>query len=104
MKIVKYDRIMMPRPPIWMSIMMTNHPQPVKWTAVSTTMRPVTQTAEVAVKSASMNGRPLPSTVVNLIIRIRHPVRITTMKLRRIVWAGWLVSLSIKRVSFCPRP
>ncbi len=45
--------IMIPNPPIWISSMMTTWPNPVQCVAVSTTVSPVTQTADVAVNSAS---------------------------------------------------
>ena len=44
----------MPSPPIWISPRITACPQPVQATAVSTVTRPVTVTALVAVKKASM--------------------------------------------------
>ena len=47
---------MMPIPPIWISNKMTVFPKNVKVVAVSTTVSPVTQTAEAAVNSASING------------------------------------------------
>ncbi len=46
--------VMYPSPPIWMRTRITSCPQKEKNVAVSTTMSPVTQTAEVAVKHASM--------------------------------------------------
>ena len=48
---------MMPKPPIWMSSRITTCPNGLQWVAVSTTTRPVTQAALVAVKSASMKRR-----------------------------------------------
>ncbi len=51
---------MTPKPPIWMSTMITTWPNGDQKVGVSTTMCPVTQTALVAVNSASMKvaGRP----------------------------------------------
>ena len=45
---------MIPRPPVWMRNRITSLPNPL-YSAVSTVMSPVTHTAEVAVKNASMN-------------------------------------------------
>ena len=46
-------KVMNPKPPIWMSRMMTIMPKAFQCTAVGTAMSPVTQVAEVAVSSAS---------------------------------------------------
>src|SRR5688572_20097995 len=53
-------KVMMPRPPACMSTRMTHWPKVVKRVPVSTTVRPVTHTAEVAVKSASRTVRASP--------------------------------------------
>ena len=44
---------MIPMPPIWIRIMITTCPNAVQWSGVFTVVRPVTQSAEVAVNSAS---------------------------------------------------
>jgi hypothetical protein len=56
-------RVMYPRPPAWISSMITTWPKKEKWTGVSSTIKPVTHTAEVDVKRASMNRVPCPETV-----------------------------------------
>ncbi len=43
---------MNPKPPTWMSDRITTVPNGLQWVAVSTTTRPVTHTAEVAVNRA----------------------------------------------------
>ena len=50
---IRVVKVMIPRPPSWMRSRSQAWPQAVKYVAVSTTMRPVTQTALVAVKRAS---------------------------------------------------
>ncbi len=45
--------VMIPNPPIWMSTRITTWPNGDQWVAVSTTTRPVTHTALVAVNTAS---------------------------------------------------
>ena len=50
-------KAMIPSPPSWMSSSRKAWPHPVKYVAVSTTMRPVTHTALVAVNSASISER-----------------------------------------------
>ena len=54
------DPAMIPKPPSWISRRMKAWPHPVKYVAVSTTMRPVTHTALVAVKRASSQPRGSP--------------------------------------------
>ena len=49
--------VMKPKPPTWMSRMITTWPKREKVTPVFTTVSPVTHTAEVAVKSASTKPR-----------------------------------------------
>ena len=49
-------KLMMPRPPSWMSTMMTAWPKGVQYVPVSSNTSPVRETAKVAVKSAGRNG------------------------------------------------
>ena len=51
---------MRPRPPSWIKNKTTVWPNMLKWLPVSTTTRPVTHTALVAVNKASMGLMPLP--------------------------------------------
>lgn len=48
--------VMIPRPPSWISPRMTASPKPDQYVGVSTTTRPVTHTALVAVNRATMKG------------------------------------------------
>ena len=66
---------MSPRPPIWMSVRMIAWPNLVKWLPVSTTMRPVTHTADVAVNSESI-GVMCPPTVARGVANSRAPTTI----------------------------
>jgi hypothetical protein len=52
--------VMIPRPPTWIRNRIHACPAVVKYVAVSTTIRPVTQTALVAVKSASSHPSGAP--------------------------------------------
>ena len=54
---------MIPMPPIWIRIMITTCPNAVQWSGVFTVVKPVTQSAEVAVNSASTK-LALPSSVL----------------------------------------
>ena len=53
MRYTRAVKVMMPNPPTWMRPTITAWPYRVKAVPVSTTTSPVTQTAEVEVKSAS---------------------------------------------------
>ena len=75
------ENIMMPMPPSWIRLKMTICPVRVKVVPVSTTVSPVTQTADVAVKRASMNAR-LPPVVLWGSIKTIEPARIAPAKLR----------------------
>ena len=50
-------KVMNPRPPIWIRVMRINCPRKVRSFPGSITVRPVTQTAEVAVNNASIKAR-----------------------------------------------
>jgi hypothetical protein len=67
---------------------MVSCPHIVKWVAVSTTIRPVTHTADVAVKNPFRMGNPRPSVVVNGIVNTSVPRRMTARNPTIIVWAG----------------
>ena len=53
--------VIKPKPPICISERMTSLPNSVNASPVFTTVRPVTQTAEVAVNNASIKVTPVPS-------------------------------------------
>ena len=55
-KIIVVDAVMMPRPPSCMSVTRIHSPVCVNVEAISTTESPVTQTADMAVKNASIKS------------------------------------------------
>ncbi len=84
-------------PPICIRTRIMSFPQKVKAVAVFTTMRPVTHTAEVAVKKAFSKESPSPELVVKGSMRSIDPAMITARKLNRIVFAGY-IDISSKKV------
>ena len=77
--------VMTPMPPIWMRSMITSCPKGDQVVAVSCSTRPVTQTAEVEVNSASRNGIAWPFRVETGSISSSAPSRITPRKPRIII-------------------
>ena len=75
----KVLKVMIPRPPNWISSRMTVCPSSV-YCAVSTVARPVTHTAEVAVNSASMSRRRPSPFQQKGSQRISAPTRMTPVK------------------------
>ena len=71
---------MTPSPPIWIRIKMITWPKKDQCVAVSCTIKPVTQTAEVDVKSVWLNGVTLPSDAEMGSINSNAPKRITPKK------------------------
>lgn len=61
--------VTIPRPPTWMPARITTCPAVDQWVAVSTVVRPVTDTAEVAVKTASCRWAGTPEAVAHGINR-----------------------------------
>ncbi len=82
------ENVMMPSPPSWMSARMTVCPKPLKAVAVSTTTRPVTQTAEVAVNRASTKPMRPPRALGGSQSRT-PPMKMAGRKLRARTRAGW---------------
>src|SRR5665648_273834 len=80
--------VMMPRPPSWINTDIAALPKGVNTVAVSTVMRPVTQTADAAVKSASIYGSDPGATVMPGKERTAEPTRMAAAKLRRTTWGG----------------
>jgi hypothetical protein len=80
------EKVMIPRPPNWMSRSMTACPAGVKSFAVSSTTSPVTHTAEVDVNSAST--KLIPRYVQNGSERRTAPERMSRTKLRSILLMG----------------
>ena len=74
----------MPSPPNWMSIKITLLPKNVKLLLMSTTLKPVTVTAEVAVKSASKKVTWQRSTVAKGRVSNAAPTHISAMNERMI--------------------
>ena len=74
--------LMMPSPPENMSTASTPWPNPLQYSALDTTTNPVTQTAEVAVKSAVTKGAPPEPVLANGSINSTAPAPIRTAKPR----------------------
>ena len=96
-KVVKVTR---PSPPICSSSMMTSCPAVDQWVPVSTVTRPVTQLAEVAVKSASRKVVCFPGAVQAGSRSSRVPSAITMAKLTAIIRAGLIARASRGTGSF----
>ena len=97
-------KIMIPSPPSWMRPSTTAWPKSDRSVAVSTTVRPVTQVALVAVNRASSNhrGRCPVGTARGSISR-PAPTRIRNRKLPTSSRAGAMPLLAAKLVSSTPR-
>ena len=80
---------MMPKPPHWMSRRMHAWPSRVKSRGVSSTVRPVTQTALTEVKAAS-TSEMAPLVVAQGSCRSREPSRHRPRKVLMSTRAGWL--------------
>jgi hypothetical protein len=86
-------KVIIPKPPTWMRIMIMLCPSRLK-SGVSTVMRPVTQTALVAVKRASIY-RSLPAANTPGIERKSDPIRMTEIKNEKIR----ILSLAIRSLN-----
>jgi hypothetical protein len=84
---ISVEKVMIPSPPSWKSPMMIICPAGVKKDAVSWTISPVTQTAEVEVKRASMTEM-CPVFVLKGSRRSTVPSAIAEIKLSARNWAG----------------
>ena len=84
----RVEAVMKPRPPSWMRTRMTTCPKAVQWVPVSRTTRPVTQTADVAVKKASRRGVTWPSVAANGSISSSVPMAMRSAKPRTSTSAG----------------
>jgi hypothetical protein len=60
---MKVETVMYPSPPTWIKARITPWPKGDQKWGVSTTIRPVTQTAEVAVNRAAIRGGLSPTAV-----------------------------------------
>lgn len=83
---------MMPKPPTWNRVRITPSPKPLQYVPVSTTTRPVTQTAEVEVKSAVTKSAEEPFSLATGSISRTVPSRITVPKAVTTVRAGCAVN------------
>ena len=81
----KAATVMTPMPPIWMRMRMTAWPNSDQWVAVSCTTRPVTQTAEVAVKRAWWKGVTVSFWAEKGSMSSRLPPRMTAANKRMMV-------------------
>ena len=81
------EKVMIPIPPSWIESRITTCPKLVKYVPVSTTVRPVTQVADVMVKSASM--KPIePPVVACGSINTNVAARIYAAKLNARIFSG----------------
>ena len=88
--------VMIPSPPIWIRARITHWPKTVKAVPVSMTISPVTQTAEVAVNNASIQGMVWAVVEAGIFSRT-VPERITRKKLNRISVAGFSFRMRLRR-------
>ncbi len=72
----------MPSPPIWIKMIITSLPNQEKYVPVSTTTSPVTHEVEVAVNSASIKRRLLPSALDIGSIKSSEPQKISIAKVK----------------------
>ena len=80
-KTKKVEKVMIPNPPNWIKIKIIICPKCVNFVPVSTTVKPVTHVAEVAVNSESINDRRLPFTAWGSISKT-VPTNIIVKKLK----------------------
>src|SRR3546814_4139232 len=83
------DRVMMPSPPICISTRITPAPKADQCPPVSTTERPVTHTAEVAVNSAVTQPVPSGVSVATGRNSSAPPTRLATANASTTYCAGW---------------
>ena len=76
----KVDSTMMPRPPTWIMARMSTCPSDEKSCGVSSTMRPVTQVALVAVNRASIGDTGVSPAEAAGKVRSTVPTRISVAK------------------------
>jgi hypothetical protein len=81
--------VMMPKPPSWISTRMTASPKPVQYTGVSTTINPVTQVADVAVKNAVSSPAPPGPLAETGSSSSAVPMPIAAANPTTTNWAGW---------------
>ena len=84
----KLVMVITPSPPTWISIMTTNCPKQVNVLGTSMVVRPVTQTALVAVNSESIQERWTPGWTQRGISSTPEPTKMMNMKLTAIIRAG----------------
>ncbi len=81
MENIPIENVMIPKPPSWISISIMHCPAKVKSFAVSRTISPVTHTAEVDVKSASINDIPFTVDQGSISSPVPEMIRIIKLKI-----------------------
>ena len=82
--------VIIPRPPTWMSAMITSCPKQVNVLGTSIVVRPVTQTALVVVNSESIQERCTPGWIQRGISSNPEPTRMMNRKLTASIRAGFV--------------
>jgi len=91
----KVENVIYPKPPICISVNITNLPNKEKYVPVSRHTRPVTQVAEVAVKSEFAKFVSCPFAEENGRDRSTVPVSITRRKLKTTINEGLNLNIYI---------
>jgi hypothetical protein len=86
MERIPMEKVMIPSPPIWISIRIIICPGTVKASPVVTTVNPVTQTADVDVKRASIKDKS-PECITGIISK-SDPAQMAPVKAPRIIQMG----------------
>lgn len=89
--------VITPRPPIWIRIIMTSCPKKVQYVAVSYTTNPVTQTHDVDVNSALINGVHCPDWLANGVVSNNAPNTIIAPNPRIIICGYVKCSLFLRK-------
>jgi hypothetical protein len=89
------EKVIMPSPPNCISSNITDWPKIEKKLPVSFTTRPVTHTALVLVKSASINEMGWPKFVDTGRHKRSAPIKLAARKLTTIIWLGFILTIVI---------
>jgi hypothetical protein len=89
---ISVAEVIMPKPASWNSASTSTCPSRPQWLPVSTTTRPVTQTADVAMNSAVSQGAPSRLAVAQDSISSPVPSRIVPRNASAGTAAGWMES------------
>ena len=82
---------MKPRPPIWIISRIIHWPNMLQCRPVSTTERPVTQVADVAVNRQVRKSVGVPAAEETGSVRIDAPVRITARNISTMICGGFIL-------------